>query len=127
MNVLGSCITYPMHRHSQDELIMLVRRPSEVCVPRGASQNPTDVGGKGSSKGESLAPPESYIDPFHISPTEVPAWTVAEVRKQGVDAYLVFRREEHKLGFAALQTDRIVATDFHHAELTTVLRDPVLN
>jgi hypothetical protein len=104
-----------------------VCRPSEVCAPRGASQNPIDVGGKSSSNGESLAPPESYIDPFHISPTEVPAWTVAEVGKQGVNAYLVFRLEEHELGFAALQADRIIALDFHHPELTTALRDPVSN
>jgi hypothetical protein len=83
MNILGSCITYPMQ--------------------------------------------ESYIDPFNISPTEVPAWTVAQLGKQGVNAHLVLRREEHKLGFAALQADRIVAPDFHHAELATAIRDPVPN
>jgi hypothetical protein len=87
--------------------------------------DPIDGGGKGSSKGESLAPAESHIDPSHISPSEVPAWTVAEVGKQGVDAYLVLRREEHKLGFGALQPDRIIALDFHHSELATALGDPV--
>ena len=93
----------------------------------GASQSPTDVGGKGSSNGESLAPPESYIDPFHISPTEVPAWTVAEVGKQRVNADLVLRREEHELGFAALQADRIIALDSHHSELAPALGDLVPN
>jgi hypothetical protein len=78
-------------------------------------------------KGESLASPESYIDPFHISPTEVPAWAVAEVGKQRVDAYLVFRLEEHKLGLSVLHADRIIALDFHRAEWITGLRDPAPN
>jgi hypothetical protein len=49
------------------------------------------------------------------------------VGKQGVNAYLVFRLEEHELGFAALQADRIIALDFHHPEWITGLRDPVPN
>ena len=102
-----------------------MRRISEVCAPRGESQNSIDVCGKSSSNGESLAPSESYIDPFHISPTEVPAGTVAEVGKQGVNAYLVFRLEEHELSFPVLHADRIIALDFHHPEWITGLRDPV--
>ena len=47
--------------------------------------------------------------------------------KQGVNARLVFGPEEHKLGFAALQADRIIALDFHHAELSAPLRDPIPN
>jgi hypothetical protein len=70
---------------------------------------------------------ESHLDPFHISAAEVPARGVAEVGKQGMNAELVLRREEHKLGFAALQADRIVAPDFHRAELSTVFGDPVPN
>jgi hypothetical protein len=30
MNILGSWITYPMHRYSQDELIMPVRYPLAI-------------------------------------------------------------------------------------------------
>jgi hypothetical protein len=68
-----------------------------------------------------------HIDPFNIMTAEVPARGVAEVRKQGVDAKLVLWREEHKLGFAALQADRIVAPHFHGAELSAVVGDPVPN
>jgi len=67
----------------------------------------------------------SHIDPFHSSPAEVPAWTVAEMGKQGVNALLVFRPQKHKLSLAALQADRIIALDFHHAKLITALRDPI--
>jgi hypothetical protein len=49
------------------------------------------------------------------------------VRKQGVNAELVLRREEHIFGLAALQADRIVAPNFHHTELRAVVRDPVPN
>jgi hypothetical protein len=70
---------------------------------------------------------ESYIDPLHISPAEVPAWTEAEVGKQGVNAHLVFRLEEHKLGFPALQADCIIASDFHNPIRITILRDPIAN
>jgi hypothetical protein len=44
-----------------------------------------------------------------------------------VNAHLVLRREEHILGLAALQAHGIVAPDFHHAELTPVIWDPVPN
>jgi hypothetical protein len=70
---------------------------------------------------------ESHIDPFHSFSREVPARGVAEVGKQGVNAHLVLGREEHKLGFAALQAHRIITPDFHRAKLVTVLRDPITN
>ena len=44
--------------------------------------------------------PSSHIDLFDFFPIEVPARTVAEMRKQGVDATLVFRLVEIELGFA---------------------------
>ena len=47
--------------------------------------------------------------------------------KQGVNAHLVFRREEHKLGFAALQPDRVITLDFHHTKLSAPLRYPIPN
>jgi hypothetical protein len=49
------------------------------------------------------------------------------VGKQGVNADLVLRREEHEVGFAALQADRIIALDFHYSELATALGDLVPN
>jgi len=47
--------------------------------------------------------------------------------KQGVNAHLVFRPEEHKLGFAALQPDRVITLDFHHAKLSASLGYPIPN
>jgi hypothetical protein len=45
--------------------------------------------------------------------------------KQGVNARLIFRPEEHELGFTAFQPHRIIALDFHHSKLCPALRDPI--
>jgi hypothetical protein len=44
--------------------------------------------------GRARKPTSSYVDSFVGMPLHIPAWTVAEVRKQGANAYLVFRRSE---------------------------------
>ena len=71
--------------------------------------------------------PSSHIDLFDFFPIEVPARTVAEMRKQGVDATLVFRLVEIELGFAVFLGDRIVALNCHNSEGSAVLRHPVPN
>jgi hypothetical protein len=67
----------------------------------------------------------SHIYALHFSPIQVPAWTVAKVRKQGVNAYLVSWLVEIEIGFAILLRDRVITLDSYHSEWIAGLRDPV--
>ena len=70
---------------------------------------------------------ESDINPFHISSLGIPTWTVAEVRKEGLNTDLVLRFLKDEFGFAALLWDRVVAPKVHHSKRITVVGDPVTN
>jgi hypothetical protein len=70
---------------------------------------------------------ESDIDSFYISSLGIPAWTVAEVREEGLNTDLLLRFLKDEFGFAALLWDRIVAPHIHHSKWIAVVGDPVTN
>lgn len=71
--------------------------------------------------------PELYIDPFHISPLDVPARVITEVRKQGPNAGLIFRLGKIILGFPILEPNSVIAPDCDNSKRLTTLGDPVAN
>ena len=68
-----------------------------------------------------------YIDALVRMPLHVPAWTVAEVRKQGAHANLRFRRSKIVFGPAILFVNRVIRLDGHAGKRVAALRNLVAN
>ena len=70
------------------------------------------------SPGESL-----YIDAFVGVAFQVPAWSVAEVGKQGANAALAFGLGKVKFGSAIFFMNRVVGLDGHGGKGVAALRN----
>jgi hypothetical protein len=60
-------------------------------------------------------------------PADIPAGTVSQMGKQGADADLVLRGQEHELGLAVFERDSIVGLDFHRPQRIAAPWDAVPN